>query len=112
MPIRSLLAPLAAQRFAAPVCALSPVQTELTKSTSPIQGVVPGHERALGLRERQAAERVAVGLTWSDRELVFSTRTGVPLDAANVRREFRAACKAAKIGQGWTPRDCGIPSCR
>jgi len=29
---------------------------------------------------------------------VFATRTGAALDAANVRREFRAACKAAKIG--------------
>ena len=56
-------------------------------------------------RERQAAERAATGLTSGDRELVFSTRTGAPLDAANVRREFRAACKAAKIGQDWTPRE-------
>ena len=56
-------------------------------------------------RTRQADERAAVGLTWSDRDLVFSTRSGAPLDAANVRREFRAACKAAKIGEGWTPRE-------
>jgi integrase len=28
-----------------------------------------------------------------------------PLDAANVRREFRAACKAANIGTDWTPRE-------
>jgi integrase len=44
-------------------------------------------------------------MTWNDRDLVFSTRTGAPLDAANVRREFRAACKAAKIGENWTPRE-------
>src|SRR5450755_746128 len=44
-------------------------------------------------------------MTWNDRDLVFSTRTGAPLDAANVRREFRAACKAAKIGHDWTPRE-------
>jgi integrase len=37
--------------------------------------------------------------------LVFYTRTGAPLDAANVRREFRAACKAAGIGTTWTPRE-------
>jgi integrase len=52
-------------------------------------------------RERQAA----AGLRWSDRDLVFPTRTGAPLDAANVRREFRAACKAPKIGEHWTPRE-------
>ena len=51
-------------------------------------------------RERQAGERAAAGLTWSDRDLVFSTRTGAALDAANVRREFRAACKAAEYRRG------------
>ena len=44
-------------------------------------------------------------LTWSERDLVFSTRTGAALDAANVRREFKAACKAANIGANWTPRE-------
>ncbi len=37
--------------------------------------------------------------------LVFCTNTGEPLDAANVRREFRAACRAAEIGTSWTPRE-------
>ena len=37
--------------------------------------------------------------------LVFCTSSGGPLDAANVRREFRAACKAADIGENWTPRE-------
>jgi integrase len=56
-------------------------------------------------RTRQAGDRAAAGLTWTDRDLVFPTRTGAALDAANVRREFRAACKAAKIGEHWTPRE-------
>jgi integrase len=56
-------------------------------------------------RERQTSERDVAGMTWSDRDLVFSTRTGAPLDAANVRREFRAVCKAANIGGNWTPRE-------
>jgi len=37
--------------------------------------------------------------------LVFCTKTGEQLDAANVRREFRTACKAAEIGTSWTPRE-------
>jgi integrase len=37
--------------------------------------------------------------------LVFATRTGKELLAGNVRREFRAACKAAGIGPDWTPRE-------
>ena len=54
---------------------------------------------------RQAEERLTAGSQWSDNDLVFSARTGGALDAANVRREFRAVCKAAKIGQNWTPRE-------
>jgi integrase len=37
--------------------------------------------------------------------LVFCTRSGQGLDAANVRREFRRICKAAKVGTDWTPRE-------
>ncbi len=55
--------------------------------------------------KQQADDRAAAGLNWSDRDLVFSTRTGAPLDAANVRREFRTVCTAAKIGGNWTPRE-------
>jgi integrase len=55
-------------------------------------------------REQQAGDRAAA-MTWSERDLVFSTRTGAALDAANVRREFRAAYKAAGIGGNWTPRE-------
>jgi integrase len=38
-------------------------------------------------------------------ELVFCTSAGQPLDAANVRRSFRAVCKTAGIGADWTPRE-------
>jgi integrase len=38
-------------------------------------------------------------------ELVFGTAAGRALDAANVRRSFRAVCKAAGIGADWTPRE-------
>ena len=40
-----------------------------------------------------------------ERDLVFATRTGGALDAANVRREFKAACRVAGIGGHWTPRE-------
>jgi integrase len=56
-------------------------------------------------KERQAKERLAAGGELSDHDLVFSTRTGGALDAANVRREFKAACKAAKLEEHWTPRE-------
>jgi integrase len=38
-------------------------------------------------------------------ELVFRTASGGALDAGNVRRDFRAVCRAAGIGTGWTPRE-------
>jgi len=38
-------------------------------------------------------------------DLVFCTAAGEPLDAANVRRSFRAVCRAAGIGPDWTPRE-------
>jgi integrase len=36
---------------------------------------------------------------------VFATKDGHELDAANVRREFRAAVRAAGIAGTWTPRE-------
>jgi integrase len=56
-------------------------------------------------KKRQAEERSAGGEKVSDHDLVFATRTGGALDAANVRREFKAVCKAARIGEHWTPRE-------
>jgi integrase len=56
-------------------------------------------------KEQRVEELLAAGKQLSDHDLVFSTRTGAPLDAANVRREFKAACKAAGIGEHWTPRE-------
>ena len=56
-------------------------------------------------KKRQMEECLAAASEWSDRDLVFSTRTGSALDAANVRREFKAVCKAAEIGEHWTPRE-------
>jgi integrase len=40
-------------------------------------------------------------------DLVFATASGRPLDAAHVRRSFRAVCAVAGIGSGWTPRELG-----
>ena len=56
-------------------------------------------------RERQADDRLRAGELWRDHDLVFATSLGGPLDAGNVRRSFRAVCKAAGIGEAWTPRE-------
>jgi integrase len=60
----------------------------------------------------QKQERASRGMEWSPTGRVFTTRSGEPLDAANVRRDFRAIlAKAAKMPgidlkpHEWTPRE-------
>ncbi len=53
---------------------------------------------AAALRDLRAREGRYVGP-------VFATRDGGALDAANVRREFKSAVKAAGIPGTWTPRE-------
>ena len=36
---------------------------------------------------------------------MFATSVGTPWSAGNIRREFRKICKAAGIGENWTPRE-------
>ena len=55
--------------------------------------------------DSQAGERLAAGDDWQDTGLVFTTRHGAALDAANVRKMFKRVCTAAGIGDGWTPRE-------
>jgi integrase len=54
---------------------------------------------------RQAEWRLVAGALWQDRGLVFTSSVGTPLDASNVRREFRKIMEAAGLGAGWAPRD-------
>jgi integrase len=56
-------------------------------------------------RETQLADRVAAGDLWQERGLVFATKIGTALDAANVRRMFKNVCTAAGLGDDWTPRE-------
>ncbi|WP_458244943.1 site-specific integrase [Streptomyces sp. MAI_2237] len=53
----------------------------------------------------QKQERASRGLEWSPTGHVFTTRTGEPLDAANVRRDFKAIVKKAGLEPEWTPRE-------
>lgn len=58
-------------------------------------------------RREQAGMRRKAGKRWIDLDLVFTTTLGTALDAANVRRGFRAAIKPAKVlsAKEWTPRE-------
>ena len=50
--------------------------------------------------------RREVGDSWNELGLVFCTRQGSALDAANVRRSFRLVASAAGLNpKEWTPRE-------
>ncbi|MFJ1857601.1 tyrosine recombinase XerC [Streptomyces anulatus] len=53
----------------------------------------------------QKQERASHGIEWRPEGRVFTTRSGEPLDAANVRRDFRAIVKKAGLDPEWTPRE-------
>ncbi|MEU0059576.1 site-specific integrase [Streptomyces sp. NPDC006334] len=53
----------------------------------------------------QQQERASRGMEWSRTGRVFTTRTGEPLDAANVRRDFKAIVRKAGLNPEWTPRE-------
>jgi integrase len=53
----------------------------------------------------QKQERASKGKEWSPAGRVFTTRSGEPLDAANVRRDFKAIVKKAGLKPEWTPRE-------
>ncbi|WP_219502058.1 site-specific integrase [Nonomuraea ceibae] len=58
------------------------------------------------LWEHQGRQREKAGDRWQDNDLVFATRTGTDLSAANVRREVRRVIERAGLAaQEWTPRE-------
>ena len=60
----------------------------------------------LSHRVEQNQDRAKAGDAWQSHDLVFSSRHGAPLDAANVRRSFRAVVAAAGLDpHEWTPRE-------
>lgn len=57
-------------------------------------------------RKLQDQDRERAGAKWQDHGLVFTTKIGTELDAANVRRAFRRVVKKAGLNpRDWTPRE-------
>lgn len=54
-------------------------------------------------RAIQARWRLAAGPRWQDLGLVFSTRVGTAINAANLRRLVRRLARLAALEGGWTP---------
>ena len=58
-------------------------------------------------RAQQAADRLVAGPSWQETGLVFTTRVGTGMDAANVRRDLRRALGLVPgiEPEEWTPRE-------
>lgn len=78
-------------------------KTERSRRTLALPAMVAGALRQEW--EIQQADRCMAGSSWQENGLVFCSSIGTKLDAANVRRKFKAVCEAAGIGRGWTPRE-------
>jgi integrase len=73
----------------------APVKTRAGQRGLPLLDVV---HQALKLQaERQDAYRADMGAAWPDLGLVFTTRTGRPIEPRNLVRSFRRICDADKI---------------
>ena len=79
--------------------------TKTLKSRRVVQLAQIGVDALVKLQADQAADRMLAGEAWQEHGLVFCSSVGTPLDAANVRREFRKITKAAGLGECWTPRE-------
>ena len=74
---------------------LAPVKTRAGQRGLPLLDVV---RQALKLQaERQAAYRADMGRAWPDTGLVFTTRTGRPIEPRNFVRSFRRICDDNEI---------------
>ena len=67
-----------------------PVKTKAGNRDLPI----PSLARAalLARQQQQTADRLAFGRAWQDTGLVFSTRSGLPIEPRNLIRSFRRIC--------------------
>jgi len=74
---------------------VAPVKTRASQRGLPLLDVV---RQALKVQaERQDAYRADMGRAWPDLGLVFTTRTGRPIEPRNLVRSFRRICDDSKI---------------
>jgi integrase len=85
------------------VRAAGDTKTKKSRRTLPLPG--PAVDALRTHKAKRAADRLAAGPLWQDTGLVFTTTVGTGLDAANVRRQFRAVAEQAGLTESWTPRE-------
>jgi integrase len=72
-----------------------PVKTRAGNRELPIPGLA--REALLIRQQQQAADRQAFGRAWQDTGLVFTTRSGLPIEPRNLARSFRRICDRNNI---------------
>jgi integrase len=71
---------------------LGPIKTSAGRRDLPL---LPQAKDALAARrDRQAADHLALGEAWQDTGLIFTTRTGRPIEPRNLVRSFHRICDA------------------
>jgi integrase len=74
---------------------LGPIKTNAGRRDLPL---LPQAVSVLSLRRAaQEADRQELGVAWRDNGLVFTTKTGRPIEPRNLVRSFRRICANAKI---------------
>jgi integrase len=80
--------------------------TKTKKSRRTLALPLRGVDALQAHRKAQDVTREAAGVDWQDTGLVFTSKVGTALDAANVRRSFRRIVKAVGLKPtDWTPRE-------
>jgi integrase len=71
---------------------IGPVKTTASRRDLPLLSLA---SEALAIRsESQAADRIELGRAWQDNGLIFTTKTGRPVEPRNLVRSFQRICTA------------------
>jgi len=82
---------------------LEALKTDRSRRTLVMPGKLADALKAL--RAVQAAERLKLGQHYGDMGLVFGTAAGRPMRLQLANAHFKAACKAAGLGEDWHPHE-------
>src|SRR5215469_1869444 len=74
---------------------LGPVKTRASQRDMPLLDLV--REALEGQAAQQAVHRADMGSAWPQTDLVFTTRTGRPIEPRNLVRSFRRICDSNKL---------------
>jgi len=78
-----------------PVFRLGPVKTNAGRRDLPLLPIAS--DALLTRRQAQDADRAELGRAWQDTGLIFTTKTGWPIEPRNLVRSFHRICAASDL---------------